>query len=372
MKKEDLFDGFIALDDELLERSEKGERTVTRSNSRSEKAEYTMTRRNSRNEKVECTMTRRNSRSEKGERTMTKRKSMSKIIKLGSLAACFMIALGIVVFWLNDKRNPEPENNVVAESNDHVPSDISNIEEEPEKYVGIELLLASNEGIQEQALLFKSVEIEGYSAIYYKVEAVDSSILNESIGSEVEGTHNWYAVSGHEDLNYLIFRSNNEYSLWKFNFFQSKNYPYKDVLQLVYNINSSEDIKEIMVAPANMDNSDEGKAIQNAIGTSVITDVKEIETIYGVLSGLTCYGNNQWEMIGLGDDSTSAMQEKVKVGRYLTLVTSQGMEIDTLKYTGISGMFYEYGGIAYSALSKEEKSMIEKILNIMSEDQAEF
>lgn len=331
MKKEDLFDGFKTLDDELLKRSEKGEST------------------------------------------MTKRNSMSKMIKWGSFAACLAIALGVGVFWMNDKKTPnsgtDSENNIVAESNNNVSSDTSNIQKETEKYVDVELLLASNEGIQEQAFTSQSVEIEEYSAIFYKVEAVDSSILKESIGSEVEGTQNWYTVSGHEDMQYLIFRNNNEYSLWIFNSFQSESYPYKDVLRLIYNINSSEDISEIIVAPADMDNSDDGKAIQNAIGISVITDAMDIETFYGVLSGLTCYGDNQWEKIGLADDTTSAMQEQMRVGRYLTLVTSQGMEIDMLKYTGISGMFYEYGGIAYSALTKQEKTVIEKILSIMSYEQ---
>ena len=113
-----------------------------------------------------------------------------------------------------------------------------------------------------------------------------------------------------------------------------------------------------------MDNSDKGQAIQEEIGTSIVTDDKAIETIYSVLVGLTCYGGNNWDMIGLGEDTPSAMQNQVKASRYLTMVSSQGIEIDTLKYTGISGMFYEYGGIAYSALTMEEKTAVEKILNI--------
>lgn len=193
---------------------------------------------------------------------------------------------------------------------------------------------------------------------------MESDILQESIGHDVPGTQMWYKVSGHEDMQYLIFNDNNEYSLWKFESFQEESYPYSDVLQIIYNIHSAEDIDKVIVAPANMDNSDKGQAIQEEIGTSIVTDDKAIETIYSVLVGLTCYGGNNWDMIGLGEDTPSAMQNQVRAGRFLTIATSQGMEIDTLKYTGISGMFYEYGGIAYSALTMEEKTAVEKILNI--------
>ncbi len=60
---------------------------------------------------------------------------------------------------------------------------------------------------------------------------------------------------------------------------------------------------------------------------------------------------DHWDMIGLADDSPSGMKNQVIAGRYLILVTSHGITIDTLKCTGISGMFYEYGGIAFSALT---------------------
>lgn len=73
---------------------------------------------------------------------------------------------------------------------------------------------------------------------------------------------------------------------------------------------------------------------------------------------------DHWDMIGLADDSPSGMKNQVIAGRYLTLVTSHGITIDTLKFTGISGMFYEYGGIAFSALTAEEKSAVEEILKI--------
>lgn len=321
MNKEDLFEGFGALDDDLLKRSEQGGMT------------------------------------------MKKRRYLSAVMKYGSIAACYVAALGAGVLFLNNKiPNPDtvPESSIVAERNEHVSSEPSNLQEEPESYVDVSKLLASNEGAEEQNLEIGLVEIEKYSACYNKVASVESDILRGSIGREVQGTQNWYKVSGHEDMQYLISCYNDKYSLWKFGSFQKESYPYSDVLQIIYNIHSSEEITKIIVSPANMDNTDEGRAIQDEIGTSIVESDEAIETIYNVLSGLTCYGENHWDKIGLDDNTLN----QVRAGRYLTIVTSQEMEIDTLKYTGISGMFYEYGGIAYSALTTEEKTAVEKILGI--------
>lgn len=322
MNKEDLFEGFGALDDDLLKRSEHGGK---------------------------------------------KRKKFSGFLKYGSVAACLVVMLGVGMLFMDNKTSnldTNSESDDVEENIDNISDKQGNRQEELERYVDVSKLLVSNEGVEEQDLVIGRVEIGEYSALYYKVASVNSDILKESTGSEVEGIKNWLKLSGHEDMQYLISSDKNEYSLWKFGFFQKENYPYSDVLQIIYNIYSAEDIAKIIVAPANMDNTDEGEAIQDEIGTSIVVDEKAIETIYDVLSGLTCYGGDNWDVIGLGDDTPSAMLNQVRSGRYLTIITSQGMEIDTLKYTGISGMFYEYGGIAYNALTMEEKAAVEEILDI--------
>ena len=327
MNKEDLFESFGTLDDDLLQRSDQGEKI------------------------------------------MKKRKHFSGFLKYGSIAACLAVAVGAGIFFMDKKTsNPEPvvpESIDIAERNDNISDKQNDLQDKPENYVDISMLLASNEGVYEElSLEFRHVAIEDYSACYHKVSSVGSDILSESIGGEVPGTQNWHRLSGHEDMQYLISSDNNAYSLWKFESFQKENYPYSDVLQIIYNIHSAGDIVEIVVAPANMDNTDEGRAIQEEIGVSNVTDKDAIEAIYHVLSGLTCYGGDHWDRIGLGDDTPSAMLNQVRAGRYLTMVTSQGMEIDTLKYTGISGMFYENGGIAYSTLTMEEKTAVEDILGI--------
>lgn len=331
MNKEDLFEGFGALDDDLLKRSEHG-----------------------------------------GKRRK-KRNNFNGFLKYGSIAACLAVMLGVGMLLIdNISPNPTPvvpESSNLADGNDNSSDEQTDLQDNPERYVNISTLLASNEGIKEQSLEITLVEIENYSAHYYKVASVESDILRESIGHDVLGTQMWYKVSGHEDMQYLISNDNNEYFLWKFEAFQCESYPYSDVLQIIYDIHSAEDIAQVIVTPATMDNTDKGKAIQEEIGTSIVTDDKAIETIYSVLFGLTCYGGNNWDMIGLGEDTPSAMQNQVRAGRYLTMVTSRGMEIDTLKYTGISGMFYEHGGIAYSALTMEEKTAVEEILGIELPDE---
>ncbi len=327
MKKEDLLEGFGALDDDLLMRSEHGG---------------------------------------KG---MEKRKDSGEFLKYGGIAACLAAMLGAGMLFMDHKSATPvpaiPEHSNAAANNDKAFDNQTTFQEKQESYVDISTLLASNAGTEEMALKVALVTIESDSAHYYKVPSAESEILQKSAGREVPGTRQkWYRVSGHEDMQYLIANDGNGYSLWKFESFQKESYPYSDVLQTIYNIHSAKDIAKIIVAPANMDDTEEGRAIQEEIGTNIVTDVKSIETIYNVLSGLTCYGGNHWDRIGLGDDAPSAMRSQVRAGRYLTIVTSQGMEMDTLKYTGISGMFYEYGGIAYNALTMEEKREVERILNI--------
>lgn len=329
MKKEDLFNSFSELDDNLLKRSEE-----------------------------ECSYT-----------------NWKNIMKRGSVAACLTAALGAGIFFYKDgNTKPDsayiPNKNTVSNKTTTTPTIQNNVtDKQTEQYVDVSTLLASNEDtqkeIQEEILAASNVELEKYHAIYIKAASVDNATLKDSVGSMIEGTTAWFKISGHEDLQYLIFMDKNEtYSLWKFEAFESQNYPYNDVLEMIYNIHSADDIKEIISVPANMDNTDEGKALQKEIGTITITDKNSIEKIYHILAGLTCDGSDNWDRIELSDDSKSSMQNYVRMGRYLTLVTTRGNRLDTLKYTGASGMFYEYNGIAYHTLDQDDKETIESILKI--------
>lgn len=244
--------------------------------------------------------------------------------------------------------------------------------EMPEQFAPISSLLASNSGnfMARQTEKYATVPIEQYSGFYTEVPSAGSSVLAESMGKSIDNTGEWHYVSGHSDLQYLIRNDGQESSLWKFQCFDSSEYPYNDVLKLVYQIDSADAITEIEVEPARMDNTDAGKKIQEEVGTRKITDRAAIETIYEVLSGMTCYGSGQWERIDYGNveaasDGQTPSHEAVRLGRYLSITTEYGNVIDGLKYTAVSDVFYEFSGIAYSPLTEEQAAGICEIIGIM-------
>ena len=236
--------------------------------------------------------------------------------------------------------------------------------EVPEGYVEIADLLPSDESIATQGVGLKTIVMEEYTIEYREQASAGSDVLKNSLGNAVSGNDGWYKVAGHEDMLYLILQEKGEYSLWKFSAFRCKEYPYKKVLEMIYHINSAKDILEIVSAPANMDMTDEGMALQKEIGTLTITEREKIDAIYQIISNMTCYGDNNWERIGLSESGPEAMQEYVRLGRYLTVTTSTGLKVEDLKYTGVTKLFYEYSGIAYNQLSDLDGKTVEEILQI--------
>lgn len=248
-----------------------------------------------------------------------------------------------------------------------------------EPFVPVSSLLASRnsgnivDAVKVMTAAFAKIPIGEYTGIYEKVYSVDGAILADSIGREVDGAKDWYYISGHLDLQYLIRKENQDYSLWKFGYFNSDEYPYSDVLKLVYRIDSADAIAEIEVQPATMDNSDGGKRIQKEIGLRTITKQDEIETIYQVLCTMTCYGSNRWDLIDYGDAEAAVDAETnhtaVWLGRYLILALDNGNTIDGLKYTAVSNMFYEFSGVAYNPLTKEQAESVREILGIEAKEE---
>mgnify|MGYP000976203282 CR=1 FL=1 len=282
-------------------------------------------------------------------------------------ASCFILFLGVGIFMKTRLTEPVPYNPISKESEET--SESLNTETTPpivveEQYVEIDSLLASNDIMAENVLKLFKVPIGTYQAFYEGILSVSSEQLSKSIGNQIENTVDAYNVLGHEDLQYIIRKEESGiYSLWKFQCFESSEYPYSDVLVMIYNIESAGDLESIISEPANMDNTDEGIKIQKKIGTFTISDEDQMNTLYQILLSLTCYGSDNWDLIDYGA-SDSGMQKSVQMGRYLTINAGNGCKIDGLKYTGVSGMFYEYSGIAYEKLSIEDKEAVENILNI--------
>lgn len=302
-----------------------------------------------------------------------RRQNRNKVwkIRYAAAASLFLVCVGTAFIW--SALQHEPKSGLPQEGYSLQEQPIQDVPEPemPERFVEISSLLASNDGnlMVEQTEKFAAVPIGQYSGFYTEVPSAGSSMLSESMGKNIDDAGEWHYVSGHSDMQYLIRNDEQGSSLWKFQCFDSNEYPYNDVLKLVYQIDSADEITEIEVAPARMDNTDEGKKIQEEIGTHIITDRTAIVIIYEVLSGMTCYGHDRWEMIDYGDveaagDMDTSSHEAVRLGRYLSITTNYGNVIDGLKYTAVSDMFYEFSGIAYSPLTKEQAASVCEIIGI--------
>ena len=244
-------------------------------------------------------------------------------------------------------------------------------EVEKEKYVDISTLLADKGNNQEsQMIVSDGIMIGNYNACYEKVNSVPSeelagAYLENKGGAIFEDPDSveWFRVSGHFDLQYIIRYKDGEYTLWKFLCFNESGYPYSDVLRLIYGVDSEEDIQEIISMPSSVDNTDEGKRLQSEIGVLQITDTNEIKQFYNILTKLKCSGmdSEDWER---PQAMVSSPFDEVKAGRYLEIRTIEGVSIDALKYTATSGEFYEFNGIYYSVLSENDQMMMKTLLKM--------
>ena len=179
--------------------------------------------------------------------------------------------------------------------------------------------------------------------------------------------YEFYRVSGHKELQYVILYDPgiDKYNLLEFDSIQGDDYAYGEVLELMYGIYSADDIVRIVSRPSEMDNTDAGKAQKQAIGELEITDKEDILAFYNAFSTMTCYGSSRWDLVlNSRDDTPNATLEGARLERYLIIETIQGNQIDAMRYTALGGMFYESGGIAYSALSEEDAEKMAEILKI--------
>lgn len=302
---------------------------------------------------------------------------------VGAAAACFLVLAFLVspqIFGHKDAAEPQRDplisgsKDTVEPQKDPVISDKTEEKEEPvaeDDFVQIASLLGENDGlaISQLGQRMTSVPVGSYSGVYEGVESARKELLPQSVGAPVPGADGWYHVMGHEDMQYLISRDAEDLALWKFLCFDSEEYPYRDVLELVYRVDCADRIVSLTVKPPRFDNTDRGKQIQQKIGTHTIEDRAMIETLYEILSSLSCYGKNHWELIDYGaedadEKSGTRSGDGMRLGRYLTIATAYGNEIDGLKYTAVSNQFYEFSGIAYARLAEEQAERVWDIIGI--------
>ena len=97
------------------------------------------------------------------------------------------------------------------------------------------------------------------------------------------------------------------------------------------------------------------KEIQKQIGVHSITDRATIERFYGLLTQVSLT-----DTTGIFD----AGPESFKAERYLEIKTKDGRTIDPLKYEGIGGRFFEFGGLVYSPLSDADRAWLAQLFSI--------
>ena len=301
--------------------------------------------------------------------------------KKGVLAACLclLVGLGAVgVHLLRPSQMPEPAADTTAEQGENAAVDVADLLPQP-----------GEEVFTEDVLYVQTLPVAGRAAEYYQVKTGSrgNELLSESLGEPLENADNWYRLAGHDELQYLILRGENGYSLWEFACFvvwdeeqaseaaqiedwgeytwmkdaEFSPYRYDHVLQTVYGVTGAQDIVSITVTPNQMDNTDAGKALQREIGTKTIADENDIAALYDVISGIICLGGDHWEHIGFNNTN---LLEGVRLTRNLTIELADGRTISALKYTAMTNRFYENGGVAYEALSAEDAAAVERILGI--------
>lgn len=279
----------------------------------------------------------------------------------GALAACLVFVVGAAtVLW-----NPEPQ------LQGRPGTDVSSIPgmsaQEPVDVK--DLLYGLREGeYSNQVLTINQISLGDNTAEYHKLEVRSQVDLRDYLGEALEEVSGWYRLRGHEDLQYLIGPDGDgELALWEFAYFvpeEGETYSYRTVLEDIYHIFSAEDIAQITVSPGNMDNTDEGKAAQEEIGTCVITHREDIAALYEAMASAECLGPNLWDEIRWGHQSDHNLVQAVRNTRYLTIETADGRTMDHLKYTAGGHQFYEYSGVAYVPLEEAAARRVERILGI--------
>lgn len=292
-----------------------------------------------------------------------------------ALCACLCLLLGAAL-WLSGGRLPmpaaQPDGPAVQSPNAPTP-DMPRVR-------AADLLAPADGQVAEQALRYSLLPVAGRMAEYHEAAVSESgkALLPDSLGEAFTDVPGWHLLRGHSELQYLVHKEpDGSFTLWEFAYFTVLDdqeqaqlaqsladgqstwaelpwfsleldfspYPYSLALERIYGISSASDLLRVTVSPANMDNTDAGRALQAEIGTLEITDAQALARLYDALCAMTCLGSGNWELINVSGDGE--LLDAVRQTRYLTVETPNGV-LSSLKYTACSDRFYEYSGVAYS------------------------
>lgn len=227
-------------------------------------------------------------------------------------------------------------------------------------------------------LTITTIPVENYKAEYHKVYAVKYR-LKAFIGDRYTSVDSiqWYRVEGYENLKYLIQEdTNGEFSLWQFDSFQTQEgetYTYGDVLRLIYNADSADDIVSVTTSPFNANNSDEGKAMQAEVGTHTYTDREDVLAFYNVVKNVICYGvtdenpadNTRFTYnFSVQDGHKLVAKDGIYGTRCISIEFVDGTVLDSWKYSALSGSFFEYGSIYTEPMDESDVYILNDIFGI--------
>ena len=232
------------------------------------------------------------------------------------------------------------------------------------------------------------IPVEKRCGIYQKAETKRDpeewdALLTDCLGElylEREGV-SFYRQKDTDNLKYLIQKGpDNHLCLWFFSHFfvgshtaaewpgmeDFSPYTYGEMLRTVFGAEDEKSLVSLTVKPTQNDNTSEGRARQEAIGVRTLTGEEDLRTFYRILSKTVCLGQTYDTPFSVG--FTTAEAERYK--RVVSLKLRDGTTVNNLCYNGLQGYFYYYGYIFSEQLSEEDRTALNKLLAVPSENDA--
>ncbi len=227
------------------------------------------------------------------------------------------------------------------------------------------------------------VELEDFYKVTREENETDESYqIRCNFWNEVKNC-TWYKLKNNNNVEYLIRKSSDELTLWKFDLFcvdgamtdnvqdafpeaKLDSYTYGEEMFYIYNVDSAADIKSITVKSASHTDLEKLNNITNEIKTFEIVEREKIEYLYDVFSEMKCNGYDEMTT----DYRTAEMQERIDSDqdnvflylRELEIHLENGKTINGLTYSSAAGAFYKY--VNYKPVTEDIAVRLDEIFQI--------